>query len=104
MNNLPKPTPRQRAVAINYNPEEIAPKILAKGAGLIAGKILENATDADIPVYKDAALIDELTRLDLGEHIPPDLYEVVAQILIFISDLDKLESMRRKTPEDGRSI
>jgi len=104
VNNLPKPTPRQRAVAINYNPEEIAPKILAKGAGLIAGKILENATDADIPVYKDAALIDELTRLDLGEHIPPDLYEVVAQILIFISDLDKLESMRRKTPEDGRSI
>jgi len=99
-----KPTPRQRAVAINYSPEEIAPKILAKGAGLIAEKILENATDSDVPVYKDAALIDELTKLDLGEHIPPDLYEVVAQILIFISDMDKLETMRRRSSEDGRPL
>jgi len=88
--------PRQKAVAINYNPDEIAPKILAKGAGVIASKILENATDSDIPIQKDEALIDELTKLDIGEHIPPDLYEVVAQILVFISDLDKLATVRKR--------
>ena len=104
MNKPKKPTPRQRAVAINYDPEEIAPKILARGAGRIAEKILENAAGSDIPVHKDTALIDELTKLDLGEHIPPDLYEVVAQILIFISDLDKLETMRRRTVEGERSL
>ena len=79
---------RQRAIAVRYDPDEIAPKILAKGAGLIAEKILENAQSSDVIVQKDAALVDELTRLDLGEHIPPELYEAVAQILVFISSLD----------------
>ena len=89
---------RQKAVALRYDPNEIAPKILAKGAGVIAEKILENA--ADIPVHKDAALVDDLTRMELGAFIPPDLYEAVAQILIFISDLDSIESRR----EHGRSV
>ena len=89
MDNLKKPFyQRQKAIAISYDPNEIAPKILAKGAGVIAGKILENAASSDIPVHKDTALVNDLTKLDIGEYIPPDLYEVVAQILIFINDLD----------------
>ena len=80
---------RQRAVAIKYDPDEIAPKILAKGAGVIAEKIKQRAADADVTIHKDAALVDELTRLDFGEFIPPDLYEAIAQILVYISKLDK---------------
>ena len=80
---------RQKAVALKYNPDEHAPKIAAKGAGVIAEKILEEAEKADITVYEDASLVEELTRMDLGQHIPPELYEVVAQVLIFISDLDR---------------
>lgn len=80
---------RQKAVALEYNENEHAPKVVAKGAGVIAEKILEEAKDSEITVYKDAKLVHELTRMDLGEHIPPELYEVVAQVLIFISDLDK---------------
>lgn len=87
---------RQKAVAVRYDPDEIAPKILAKGAGVIAEKILENAVDADVVIHKDAALVEDLTRLDLGEHIPPELYEAVAQILVFISDLDKIEKRRKE--------
>jgi len=87
---------RQRAVALQYNPDEMAPKLLAKGVGVIAEKILEKGQDADIPIHKDEALVEDLTRLDLGEHIPPELYEVVAQILVFISDLDRQETMRKK--------
>jgi flagellar biosynthesis protein len=85
---------RQKAVAIKYNPIETAPKVVAKGAGIVAEKIMEKARVADVPVYQDAKLADDLIRLDFGEHIPPELYDVVAQVLIFISDLDKMEGYR----------
>ena len=88
---------RQKAVAIQYNPEDAAPRLLAKGAGRIAEKILENAQDWDVTVHKDAALVEEMTRMDIGEHIPPELYEAVAQILVFISYLDRQESTGQKS-------
>jgi len=90
---------RKKAVAMKYDPDEIAPKILAKGAGLVAEKILERAQDSEIVVHKDAALVEDLTRMEPGEFIPPELYEAVAQILVFISNLDKEESHKnsRKT-------
>jgi len=97
MEHLKKPLyHRQKAIAIKYNPDEVAPKILAKGAGVIAEKIMENAQNSNVVIHKDAALAEDLTRLDIGEHIPPELYEVVAQILVFISDLDKEEAKRRQ--------
>ena len=80
---------RQKAVALQYNTEEHAPKVVAKGAGVIAEKILGEAKDSDVAVYQDAKLVEELTRMDLGQHIPPELYEVVAQVLVFISELDQ---------------
>jgi flagellar biosynthesis protein len=87
---------RQKAVAVKYNPEDIAPKIMAKGAGLVAERILENAKKTDVPVHKDAALVEELSKIDLGANIPPELYEVVAQILIFVSELDRRESLKNE--------
>ena len=85
---------RQKAVAVQYNPEDAAPKIMAKGAGLVAERILENARLAVVPLHKDAALTDELSKIDLGANIPPELYDVVAQILIFISELDRAETIK----------
>ncbi len=87
--------PKRRAVAIKYTKTDIAPRVTAKGSGYVADRIAEKAKAADVPIHKDAALVNELTRLDLGESIPPELYEVVAQILLFISDLDKLEKWRK---------
>ena len=88
---------RQRAVALRYDPDkDIAPMMLAKGAGVIAEKILENAIDSDIPIHQDAALVEDLTRMDIGEHIPPDLYDVVAKILVFISDLDRQAAAQKR--------
>lgn len=80
---------RQKAVALHYNSDEDAPRVIAKGAGIIAEKILEQAKDTEVKVYQDAKLVEELTRMDLGQHIPPELYEVVAQVLIFINELDR---------------
>jgi flagellar biosynthesis protein len=87
--NRRKFSPHQRAVALKYDPSQVAPEVTAKGSGFVAEKILEKGRSSHIPVYKDEKLAEELTRLDIGEHIPPELYEVVAQVLIFISDLDK---------------
>ena len=84
-----KINPRKRAVAIKYNPEDSAPKVVAKGKGYMAEKILEQAKENDVKIYEDAELIKEFEGIDLGEHIPPELYEAVARVLIFITDLDK---------------
>ncbi len=80
---------KKKAVAIKYDPNDVAPRITAKGAGFVADNILKKAQASDIPIYKDKALVDELSKIDLGNSIPPELYEVIAQVLIFISDLDK---------------
>lgn len=90
-----KQAPIKKAVALTYGPEDVAPRIIAKGKGLIADKILAAAEENDVAVYEDKKLVDELTKLNLGDTIPPDLYEVVAQILLFISDLDRLERYKK---------
>lgn len=84
-----KTDPKKRAVAIKYNPDDVAPKVVAKGKGHVAGRILERAKDHDVKVYKDPLLVKEFEDIDLGEHIPPELYEAVAKVLIFVTDLDK---------------
>ncbi len=85
----------KRAVAIKYTPGDVAPKVVAKGQGYVADKILEKANDSVIPVYKDEKLVKELSSVEIGSNIPQELYEVVAQVLVFISDLDKLEKYRK---------
>ena len=83
-----------RAVAIKYSPTEIAPKVVASGKGHVADRILEKAMSNDVAIYKDAALAEELSKMNIGDNIPPELYEVVAQVLVFISDIDKLSALK----------
>lgn len=80
-----------QAVAIKYEPGEVAPKIIATGKGKIAEKIIETAKEADVAVHQDSKLADTLSKLDIGEYIPPELYEVVAEILVFVDDMEKLK-------------
>ncbi len=85
-------TEEKTAVAIAYEPGEAAPKILATGKGKVAEKIIETAQENDVPLYKDNKLVDTLSRLKIGDMIPPELYEVVAEILVFVDDMDKMKS------------
>lgn len=80
------------AVALAYIPGERAPKILATGKGAIAEKIIEVAEENDVPQYEDSELAETLSKLEIGEMIPPELYEVVAEILVFVNDMDRLKS------------
>lgn len=83
------------AVALAYEPGETAPKIIAAGKGVIAEKIIEKAKESEIPFYRDDKLADTLSKLEIGANIPPELYEVVAEILVFVDDMDKLKEKMR---------
>lgn len=80
------------AVALSYEPGDLAPKILATGKGELAEKIIEKGRESDVPFYKDHKLADTLSKLEIGDTIPPELYDVVAEILVFVDDMDRLRS------------
>lgn len=82
----------KQAIALSYDPSDDAPKVVASGRGILAEKIIEKAQESDVPIHKDDKLADTLSRLEIGEMIPPELYEVVAEILIFVDSMDKLKS------------
>lgn len=86
----------RQAIALEYNPEEDAPKVIASGRGIIADKIIEKAKESDVPIHRDDKLADTLSRLEIGDMIPPELYEVVAEILIFVDSMDKIKGKIKK--------
>nr|HDM59159.1 flagellar biosynthesis protein FlhB [Bacillota bacterium] len=80
----------KKAAALAYDhtsPEP--PKLLAKGKGALAEKIIRLAQEHDIAVKEDADLVEALMLLDLDEAIPPELYKVVAEILAFVYSLNQ---------------
>lgn len=80
------------AVALSYDKGDTAPKIVASGKGFVAEQIIEEAKKADVPFYEDSKLADTLSKLDIGDAIPPELYEVVAEILVYVNDMEQLRS------------
>ena len=80
------------AVALSYDPDEDAPKVIASGKGALAERIIEKAKEANVAVHKDDKLADTLSKLEIGDMIPPELYEVVAEILIFVDAMDKVKA------------
>lgn len=93
---MPK-LPKRKAAALKYDiDQDAAPRVLAKGENLVADKIVQIAREADIPIVEDAALVSALLVLELGEEIPPELYQTVAKILAFLYGLDK---KGRPTPD-----
>ena len=78
------------ANALRFNPEvDAAPQLIAKGMGLVADNIIRKAKEHDIPVYVDEKLSNQLKQLEIGDQIPYELYEVVAEVLIFIGGVDQ---------------
>lgn len=93
---MAKEEKRKTAVALAYDPDDEAPKILASGKGVLAEKIIEKATQAGVPLHQDNELADTLSRLDIGDMIPPELYSVVAEILVFVDAMDKIRAKMKK--------
>jgi flagellar biosynthesis protein len=86
---------RKNAVALRYTPGEAeAPRVIAKGQGLIADKILEQAKEHGVPIQEDPSLVEVLAKLELNEQIPVELYQVVAEILAFVYQTDQRSERR----------
>jgi flagellar biosynthesis protein len=86
---------RRTAAALRYKPpREAAPRLVAKGQGLAADRIIEVARRHGVPIREDAFLVEALSTLDLNRQIPPQLYRVVAEVLLFVYRLN--EERKRK--------
>ncbi|WP_438435480.1 EscU/YscU/HrcU family type III secretion system export apparatus switch protein [Gorillibacterium sp. sgz500922] len=66
-----------------------APVIVAQGRGQIARQIIEMAKKNDIPIQEDPLLVENLIDMDLGENVPPQLYSVIAEVLLMVEDMEK---------------
>lgn len=83
---------RKKAVALSYDPSNQAPQVVASGQGVVADRIIEKAKEADVATYKDEGLANTLIKLDIGDMIPPELYGVVAEILVYVDKMDKIRN------------
>lgn len=81
---------RRKAVALRYDEEqEGAPKIVAKGAGYLAERILELAREHGLHVHEDPDLVALLSKLDMNTEIPENLFTAVAEVLAFVYRLNE---------------
>jgi len=80
---------RKGAAALRYHQEQDpAPRIVAKGSGKIAERIIEAAREAGVPVHENPDLLALLMQLDIDDMIPPELYIAVAEVFAFIYRLN----------------
>lgn len=88
------------AAALKYDAgKDSAPCIVGLGEGYVAQKILETAADHEIPVVEDETLANVLSSLSVGDEIPEELYQVIAEVLVFIARMDS-QSAGRFTLEE----
>jgi flagellar biosynthesis protein len=81
---------RKKAVALRYDPgQDPAPRLVAKGQGHIAERIIQIAQEHGVHVQEDPDLVELLAALDLGQLIPEELYAALAEILAFIYRLNR---------------
>ena len=79
------------AAVIKYDREQgKAPTIVASGTGYVAQKIIEAAKKNNVYLQEDSTLIQNLLQIDLGDSIPPQLYEVIAEIFILLEKIDEI--------------
>jgi flagellar biosynthesis protein len=81
-------TDRALAVALAYAPGAAAPKVVARGRGLVAEAIIEKARENGIFVHESPELVSLLLQVDLDAHIPPQLYVAIAELLAWLYSLE----------------
>jgi flagellar biosynthesis protein len=93
------------AVALAYAENDPAPKVVAKGRGLVADAIIERARAAGVYVHDSPELVGLLMQVDLDRHIPAQLYVAVAEVLAWIYRLEQrlASGQADKEARDGRS-
>jgi flagellar biosynthesis protein len=78
----------KKAAALSYKEGQEAPIVTALGRGETADRIIKTAKENDVPIFENENLVSTLIHLELGQQIPQELYSVVAEVLVFISDIE----------------
>jgi flagellar biosynthesis protein len=91
-------TQKPQAVALAYETHAVAPRVLAKGEGLVAEAILARAKDLGIPLKVEPELVALLTQLDIDAYVPPALYQAVAELLAWAYEVDEGLGRRPRPP------
>lgn len=88
------------AVALKYTQNvDVAPLVVASGRGVLAQALVKRALDLDIPIHPDGELAELLGDVDVGQTIPEEMYEVVAQIMAMVYKMDTALNNRLKTSD-----
>lgn len=96
---------RKQAAALKYDAmKDKAPYIVGLGQGAVAENMLKIAKEKDIPVVEDSSLAAALHKLGIGDDIPEELYQVIAEVLVFVSKLDTARGGRFGLSEVMRTL
>jgi flagellar biosynthesis protein len=80
-----KHTIGKKAVALLYDPHKTgAPKVVASGSHLVAEKIIATAAEAGVHIKEDPDLVELLSKISVGQEIPAELYQTIAEVLAFV--------------------
>lgn len=92
------PDKQRAAAALAYREGDGAPRVVAKGRGILADSIIERARASGVYVHESRELLALLMQIDLDSHIPPQLYIAVAELLAWLYRLDEAEQQGLSNP------
>jgi flagellar biosynthesis protein len=95
---MPAPDKHRAAAALAYREGDGAPRVVAKGRGILADTIIERARASGVYVHESRELLALLMQIDLDSHIPPQLYIAVAELLAWLYHLDGAEKLALPNP------
>ncbi|GAB6045821.1 EscU/YscU/HrcU family type III secretion system export apparatus switch protein [Caminibacter profundus] len=85
-----------KAVALKYKAyEDLAPKVIAKGQGEIARKIIKKAQEFDVPIFQNETLVNMLLSVEVDESIPPQMYNAVVEVFVWLYKLEEKAQVSR---------
>ncbi|MBS1186267.1 MAG: flagellar biosynthesis protein [Burkholderiaceae bacterium] len=93
---MEQPKPPINAVALAYHAGDLAPKVVAKGRGLIADEIIRRAREHGIHVHESRELVALLMQVELDKNIPPALYRAVAELLAWLYHIESEQHGTKK--------
>lgn len=95
---MPAPDPQRAAAALAYRSGDNAPRVVAKGKGILADNIIERARASGVYVHESRELLALLMQIDLDSHIPPQLYIAVAELLAWLYLLEETDKQALPNP------
>jgi flagellar biosynthesis protein len=95
---------RALAVALKYAPGDSAPKVVAKGRGLIAEEIISRAREHGVFVHESPELVTLLSQVDLDDRIPPALYVAVAELLAWLYQVEQKGVGPSISPDNAKAL